>query len=657
MKEKIEKNSSIYTFICGVSAVMAGYLSWCLFTISYKMMFYKRMAFLITIVTMGLYIGMILFSRMNEKGQGIPKQLMNISLIGSIVFATLFVTNIRNLTAQKEYMGIVIEILWMTVFLGGYIYLKKHLSGISGKSSIDKWWYEHKWLCGLIILTLLLMYDPDALQFKWDGLLYYRTCNELNIGSISSLAIYGHIAQTYGMLNGLATIITGNTAIAMLLVNCSMTVFSICAFYGILKLVIIGKREWVYVSFTAVYAWSPFLLGMVHYHNLDYLCQCLFPIVLFFLYKKQWVYFSLASLLFCFTKEPAIIVYGAMCVGIVLLDWIADKEFSFGKRVQRLFTRKKYYLMVIPGVLWLATYCLLGPWSAGEGGFAIDWNYIPEKLKVLYIFNFNWVFSILIILGLTGIVICRRWDDFKFIFPILCGQIAFTGFSCLFKTVNHPRYTDTNQVALYSMAIILLCCYNKISSQVLSSIMTCLLLISSFVTIDPITRICFPSYNIGSTEMVTTMEQGIPLGDGMIYNRQMLGYERVINMALEEALLDSKNVLFPTLENNPYFFDGMAEVGDIADEYYVEREYWDIEKQKRAPIMTEETEVFQVYHLTDRVDWDELEKQIDGKVNYFYLSLAGEEYAEEIAGKYNVLAEEEYRYRGWILKRVCFEME
>lgn len=657
MKEKIEKNSSIYTFICGVSAVMAGYLSWCLFTISYKMMFYKRMAFLITIVTMGLYIGMILFSRMNEKGQGIPKQLMNISLIGSIVFATLFVTNIRNLTAQKEYMGIVIEILWMTVFLGGYIYLKKHLSGISGKSSIDKWWHEHKWLCGLIILTLLLMYDPDALQFKWDGLLYYRTCNELNIGSISSLAIYGHIAQTYGMLNGLATIITGNTAIAMLLVNCSMTVFSICAFYGILKLVIIGKREWVYVSFTAVYAWSPFLLGMVHYHNLDYLCQCLFPIVLFFLYKKQWVYFSLASLLFCFTKEPAIIVYGAICVGIVLLDWIADKEYSFDKRVKRLFARKKYYLMVIPGVLWLATYCLLGPWSAGEGGFAIDWNYIPEKLKVLYIFNFNWVFSILIILGLTGIVICRRWDDFKFIFPILCGQIAFTGFSCLFKTVNHPRYTDTNQVALYSMAIILLCCYNKISSQVFSSIMACLLLISSFMTIDPITRICFPSYNIGSTEMVTTMEQGIPLGDGMIYNRQMLGYERVINMALEEALQDSSNVLFPTLENNPYFFDGIAEVGDIADEYYVEREYWDVEKQKRAPIMTEETEVFQVYHLTDRVDWDELEKQIDGKVNYFYLSLAGEEYAGEIVQRYTVLDEEEYRYRGWILKRVCFEME
>lgn len=657
MKEKIEKNSSIYTFICGVSAVMAGYLSWCLFTISYKMLFYKRLAFLITIVTMCLYMGMILFSRMNEKEQGIPKQLMKVSLIGSIVFAALFVANIRNLTAQKEYMGIVIEILWMTVFLGGYIYLKNHLSGISGKSSNDKWWHEHKWLCALIILTLLLMYDPDALQFKWDGLLYYKTCNELNIGSISSLAIYGHIAQTYGMLNGLATIITGNTAIAMLLVNCSMTVFSICAFYGILKLVIIGKREWVYVSFTAVYAWSPFLLGMVHYHNLDYLCQCLFPIVLFFLYKKQWVYFSLASLLFCFTKEPAIIVYGAMCVGIVLLDWIADKEFSFGKRVQRLFTRKKYYLMVIPGILWLATYCLLGPWSAGEGGFAIDWNYIPEKLKVLYIFNFNWVFSILIILGLTGIVICRKWNDFKFIFPMLCGQIAFTGFSCLFKTVNHPRYTDTNQVALYSMAIILLCCYNKISSRVFSSIMACLLLISSFVTIDPITRICFPSYNIGSTEMVTTMEQGIPLGDGMIYNRQMLGYERVINMALEEALQDSKNVLFPTLENNPYFFDGMAEVGDIADEYYVEREYWDVEKQRRVPIMTEETEVFQVYHLTDRVDWDELEKQIDGKVNYFYLSFAGEEYVGEIAQRYTVLDEEEYRYRGWILKRVCFEME
>lgn len=657
MRENIKKYSSVCTFVLGIFTVNIGYLAWCFFTISYKMSFYKDIAFFITIVTMLLYGSMIVLSNINERDREISKQFMRVSLIGGIFFAVFLISNINGLIVQKEYIGIAIETLWITVLLGSYFYSKKYLKNANEKSNIAQWWQERKWLCCLVIVTLFLMYDPDALQFKWDGVLYYLTCNELNVSSLSSLAIYGHIAQTYGMLNGIGASVINNTAFAMGLVNCSMTVFSICAFYGILKLVISGKREWVYVSFTAVYAWSPFLLGMVHYHNLDYLCQCFFPIVLFFLYKKQWVYFSLTSLLFCFTKEPAIIVYGAMCAGIVLLDWTADKEYSFIIRVKRLFIRKKYYLMVIPGVLWLATYFLLGPWSAGEGGFSIDWNYIVEKLKVLYVFNFNWVFCIIVIVSIIIWAIRRQWNKLSQIFPILCSQIAFTAFSCLFKTVNHPRYTDTNQVALYSMAIILLCCYNKLLSQIFSCVMAGLFLASSFYTIDPITKVVFPQYNIGSTEMVTTMERGIPLGDGMIYNRQMLGFERVINMALQDSLLDSDIVLFPTLENNPYFFDGMAEVGGIEGKYYIEQEYWNIEEQKRVPVMTEETKKFQVYHLTDHVNWNELDKQIVGQVNYFYLPFVGEEYAEEILRKYTVLEEEEYEYRGWILKRICFEME
>lgn len=655
MKEKVREYSSTAVFFSGMLTITMGYLTWCLFTISYRTLLFKGLAFFFTILTMGLYIGMVILSGIYIGQQTVAKQLMHIALLGGVTFGILSISNCRALLLQKKYMEITIEILWIVVQLGGYLYLRSRFSAIARKNKSLKWWFERKWLFILLIITLCLIYDPDATQFKWDGLLYYRTCNDLNVGSISSLAIYGHIAQTYGMLNGIVNRVLKDTAAAMMFVNCSMTMISICAFYGVIKIVIQGRKDWMYAGFAAMYAWSPFVLGMMHYHNLDYLCQCLFPLVLLFLYKEEWVYFVLASLMFCFTKEPAIIVYGAMCAGIVLSDWIKASGDAFSIRVKKMVVQKKYYLMILPAVLWLSTYIMLGPWSAGEGGFVVEWEYIAEKLKVLYVLNFNWIYSVIVVLGIIYLIYCRMWSKLLLILPVLSSQAAFTCFNCLFRTVNHPRYVDTNQVALYIMAVVLICCCNVRAGQIFSYVMAILLLISSFCTIDPITKICFPIYNIGSTQMVATMEEGIPLGDGMIYNRQMLGLERVINMALADAFETGDAVLFPTVENNAYFFDGMAKVGTIESGYYAEQEYWDSQKKKRSPLLTDKTETFWAYQLTEQVDFGELEKEISGEINYIYLPFVGERYAEEIIQRYNVLSEQEYEYRGWILRRICFK--
>ena len=84
--------------------------------------------------------------------------------------------------------------------------------------------------------------------------------------------------------------------------------------------------------------------------------------------------------------------------------------------------------MALPGGLWLMTYSMLGPWSAGEGGFSLDWAYIIEKLKVLYVFNFNWVFSIVVIAGMICFICYRRWNRLILVLPIFCSHIALVVF-------------------------------------------------------------------------------------------------------------------------------------------------------------------------------------------------------------------------------------
>ena len=100
----------------------------------------------------------------------------------------------------------------------------------------------------------------------------------------------------------------------------------------------------------------------------------------------------------------------------------------------------------------------------------------------------------------------------------------------------------------------------------------------------------------------------------------------------------------------------MAEVGAITDEYYVEQEYWDTEKQKRVPFMMQGTKSFQAYQLTDKMNWNNLEKEICGRVSYLYLPFIGEQHAAEIEKRYHILEEKDYQYRGWELKKICFEM-
>lgn len=640
----MKKNSKWIMLIAGMTIVLMGYMSWGLLTISYKAPVMHTIGVLFTYMTAVIYIIFILFVRKSQKYEE-DRQLWVLSGVGFVISVLLLVRNISNW---------ILICAWILAFGITYIsgvFGRKECVALFSRGKYSKNLYE---IIVLLLLTSVLLYDRDAMQFKWDGLLYFITCNDLDIGSLSDLAIYGHIAQTYGMFIGIANILFGNTAIAMSGLNIVLLLGSVCGFYAVVRELAPNKKESQYVIVTAVYAWSPFLLGMVHYHNLDFYCYCLFPVVLCFLYKKQWIFFCVFSLLFCFTKEPAIVIYGAMCVGVVLSDYINDTGFSGVERLKRLFDRPQYYLMIFPGVLWLATYKLLGPWSAGNGGFSIDLTYVAEKCKNLYVLNFNWIFSLFAISGIVWTIYKKNRELLTVLLPVLCSQLAFTVFSCLFKTVNHARYNDTNQVTLYLLAIVSWLYYQrKEICQIINGLVAIALLISCFYTIDPITKICYPNYDIGDTKMIYT--SNTPLGDSMIYNRQMLGFEGVLSMALQDALCEGSVVLFPTIENNAYSFDGMASVGIIEDSIQVEYEYWNPEKQRREALESNGTQEFKVIQLTDHINWAALQETFDGKVNYIYLPAVDRSIAQEIKTRYSILEEEEYRYKGWKINRICFE--
>lgn len=644
-KNKYFYEGIIYVFLC--------YFTWCFSTISYRNEIWGIICLLCWILAQIIYICFVK-TIIKYSHTDILRQINTLNSLGIIIFAYLAIMIAKDwhlIHFLIEVIGLIATILCRRIMRTHRTTNKKRNILFSLQNVIN----QHKSLILILCIALLLSIDWNGVQFKWDGLLYYKTCCKLSVFSISNLAIYGHIAQSFGLLVGLLAYLFKDAAYAMVIANTSLLLISTCAFYGIVKTLVPEKKEWQYTIASAPYAFSPFLLGMVNYYSLDYFCLCGFTIFLYFTFRKQWIYQFVAAFFLCFTKEPAIITYGFFCIGLVVVDLVDNKEHLFWKRIQKVASKKQYYLLMIPGVLWLVTYKIIGPWSAGVGGFEFSRVYALEKCKVLYLLNFNWVY---VLLGLTGIIylIIKRKSNstnWCWLFPLLLSQGAFTVFSCAFNTVNHPRYSDTSVVTLYLIGILAVFIVFKNKLMILTySLLTVLMLISSYYTLDPISKYFLPTFNAGHETMISTID--VPIGDGMIYNKQALGLEMVMNMSLNDALQQGDTIIFPVLGDSTYFFDGMAEVKVVKD-YDLQTEYWNTKKLRRVPFNGDNTKNYRVYHL---IDDRELLKKImdseDGNISLIYLTNDNLRITKEIGKSYQILDEQEYSYRGWSMRRITF---
>lgn len=640
-----------YLPILGIVLLSLGYLAWGLFTISYRNETFEKIAFLLSIAVV-ICFGQISYNLgKREKDNSTRTQWNVVCVIAAVCSILLLIRGAADLWREKEFFSLLIEVLWCAVSL--YSVLLLHDKGALDVTKIRIYLKENVGVILLLVVTLVLCAEPNVLQYKWDGLLYYLTGKNLSMKSLSSLAVYGHIAQTFGALVQVGNIVFGNTGIAMFAVNLGLMILSIIYFYGIILYCLPNRPRWIYALVTAMYAWSPYLLGLVPYYNLDFACQCLVAPVLYYFIRRKWVLLTFFSILFCFTKEPAILVYGTLCAGTVIIDIISDRKVSMSRRIANCFGRTQYYIMALPGILWLATYKMLGPWSAGNGGVDFDVHYIVEKLKNLYILNFNWVFAVMIVAGAILLLLKRDYEAGKMIFPLICAQAVFTLFSCFFNTVNHPRYNDTNQVILYLLAIILAGTYIKQAVCVgLSILMSFLMLLSSFYTIDPVSLSVYPTYQIGKTIMLSTGD--VPLGDAMIYNRQMLGMEKALEMAVASALDDNTMVCFPAVNSNPYYFDGMAAVEEIT-ECRFDTEYWDTKRLMRVPEGGENTIEFTVCQIPDCVKLATEDLDIRRPLDLIYMDCAGGQLYDKMRDAYSLVKEEDYAYEGWIIHRARFD--
>ncbi|MGN0156010.1 MAG: hypothetical protein ACI39N_02075 [Lachnospiraceae bacterium] len=589
----------------------------------------------------------------SKKDEILQEQLIKLNgFIGCLCIFYLIVILRKNLYWNQKVL-LFSFLLFTAVSLGIGLFLLKKGYFLNGnqKERMKKWGVEHIFPGLLLFVCIVLSIEESGICYRWDSGLYYTTVADMNLFSMGSLAAYGHIAQAFGMLTSLGVGVTGNVDVGIFLANLFVFLAGVAAFYGILVSLVPGKRPIAYTLATAVYAFSPFLFGMVDYISLDFFTQSLFTVVVYFMVKKEWILHFVAALLFCFTKEPAVAIYAFLCMGIVLYDFYGHRS------VKKLFLEKKYYLMVLCGAVWLLTYQMLGPWSAGNGGTGLSAEYILQKLKVLYLMNFNWIFTLLGIASLIWIFRNRKHSNMpSAIVPLLTAQIGFTLFSCLFKTVNHARYTDSSFVTLCIIGMVFVLTAFPLKAQTMaSSVLAGLMLLSSYRTIDPVTRNIFPMIDVGQAQIASTGEKQL-LGDECIYNRQMLYMEEPFSKAVRDSLEGETCILLPTMADNTWYFNGMDDFHKIED-YRKAQGIWNTKREKRVFYENEECILTSFYEMADQMSVSKMTDILadENVFSYIYMDSIGADRVSEIKENYTVQKEEEYSYRGFVIKRIQFE--
>lgn len=505
----------------------------------------------------------------------------------------------------------------------------------------------------IVLISSITYLRYHTVYFLWDAHDMYELVSEGDIYSLfdfSELSLSMHISYSFTALCIIASLFLGNAMMGQAIVGIVLYVLGVYGFYRCVELFSKNPTDKntssIKALLTVLFACSPYMLGMITYSYPDYAIWCLTPILTYSLFSKKYILVEYIGVFYIFCKETAVITYVALIVGFYLCNAVKEKKFFYE------FSR--YILMSIPCIMWLISYIFVGHWD-GNGEFAFNLEYIKDKLLVYFALNFNWL---IITALLLVIAICIKKKliivGSEEVLSIVFSAVAYFVFSILFKTVNHPRYIDALVAQLYLLAAHMIIVFadgiSKKAAAFITSGLITVMLIQSFVTIDPVMLRAFKNINVGGARLVTTSEI---LSDGMAYNRQYQGWGGATDKALEGIVGNEDSIVFfPALYNDTWHFDAMGWYEILNDKSEtVVTGYWDPIRKTR---MTSSGDEYVISYLTHIVNNNfEFDLKDDQHGYYIYSELAGSEMVDAINAKFNSSIKT-FEYKGWKVNRIEF---
>lgn len=287
---------------------------------------------------------------------------------------------------------------------------------------------------------------------------------------------------------------------------------------------------------TAVYAFSPWCLGLIGQSSIDNPSLYFAAILIYAYVCRKDLNLLLVGWCFCNTKETNVIYYSVFVFSIWIIESLKvisanEKRMKWGD-ILCLFKRGIY--LVTPSVSWLIIFkCLTreNSWLSGvtavannntvtvdgaeevvqtsgvqiEGVleqyvhvFGFTWANFIQKSKEIFIYNFSWILILSVILTVLYTLIkgkSKKYNiDIDKIVPVIVMLVSIVLFNYLYLDWDNPRYVMVISAPLTFICVyVLIALNNKGVSAGLLSVLAMLMLVQSFCFIDPIMNIDLPT--------------------------------------------------------------------------------------------------------------------------------------------------------------------
>lgn len=432
------------------------------------------------------------------------------------------------------------------------------------------------------------MYDSGA-YYSWN-ITKLAPNFDFTPGNISDYCLADHTAVGYGIFVLLGELLSPHTSVGVHAINILLAIISVAAFYKSLKLLFPHRSELVIALATGVYAFAPNMLGLVGTINTD-VPGIYFFVILWYCYLKGYRALELFfAWVFICMKEPNAVYYAFFVMGIALVE-IYNKKISLFSVKNLVKIIRLNIVRIIPLIFWVLYY--IAPdrnsyyassqslfSSDGIHTFGFSMENLVVKLEEIFIFNCSWLFSLFILISIgLAIIGKKKLISLDKLFPLISALIGVFAFNIFYLDHPHPRYISMGIMVFAVISILLLLSADKaaVRNIGLGSGMI-ILMVQSFITIDPLTYMIFPTLNRSGSSFGIITTGSYRLDDAAIYNREYSGWEEVLNQILQRGEFDSDSVIvFPGYENIPRLYS----YGDIM--------HWNTKKMRIQPYASEDT--------------------------------------------------------------------
>ncbi len=441
------------------------------------------------------------------------------------------------------------------------------------------------------VIPVILVFSAIVLQYigntpQYDETLYFYkaivSANEFDFSFSSILALAWHkhpmipyaffITAGQVVFGGYATVIVQNLIISLVSIFC---VYKSILFYTGEKT---AKSRVFSAIGSAVFALSPTFITNCLCLNSDFPILAFAPIFICALVYNKRIIAFVSALCLMFSKLPGTAI-GIIIIVCVLFFEIVQRKETIAKII------KNRICLIIPLVIvivyfiffleiWADSFLVSAQTSDVPNCFTFDLRYITIKLAQIFVLQYNWILTAVIIIGGIFLIIKKRRSiTLKSIIAsspvtlaVIVSFVAYLFYCVAYVTHAHVRYNNltTLCLALFATVIIWRCFNIYIIRYAILSVISLLLLSSFFANSDFISNRLFASYDFSGNEIINThsfaWETTTPdITDSVVYNSKFIKLNSLYRQIHRELKI--------TTQDNIIFFNFSKWKIDLADSW------------------------------------------------------------------------------------------